>query len=219
LGAWLNADEVHVQILPSQARPAREMILDSLTDYDLVIAEEPLMHSLKDQVHFARVRRWLLQSGKTTLFARKFCWPLTSLVCLLLGHPTDLENVRWVSRLVRSSDCSVEVLVPVPQVPLMYADLREMRITLDTILAGNSLPGRWLRQSLNYLSNWDIHANIRLLHGYSRLQIRAELISNLPDLLIMSGGTEVSRTGAWIEPLVADMGHSVLVVHSHSSDG
>jgi hypothetical protein len=218
LGAWLKADEVHLRGLPSQARNAKSLILDSCAEYDLVISEDLRLEQLRDRVRNASKRRWLLRSGTSILLAYQPAWPITKIVCLLRGQASDLVSAQWVARLAYSTDCAVEILVFVPQIPLMYSGLQRMHISLDEILRGNSLPGRKLRHALNYLKNWNIRADVRLFHGYSPLQIKAELERNAPELVILSDQELGSYGFELIDVLCTGTGHSLLVVRSPSSE-
>jgi hypothetical protein len=116
--------------------------------------------------------------------------------CIVRGQSTDLDAVRWVARLAHSSDCTVELIVLIPPVPLMYAGLEGMSVSLHEILDGGSPLGKHLRRALGYLSNWEVNAKLRMIPGYSLLQIETELSTDRPDLIVVPA--QESGISTWL---------------------
>jgi hypothetical protein len=201
LGSWLRADEVHVEYLPRDSREFKAL-WSSFSIYDLVILNGPPRIRSVDRVRNAFELQTLCRSNSSFLLARQTRWPVDKLVCILQGQPSDLVSARWVARLAHTCDCLVDVVVIVPPVPLMYAGMRRMEISLKEILHGNSLSGRYLRRSVKYLANWDINSRMRLLHGYSPLHIEADLLTQRPDLIIISRQPQNNFLNGFQEELV-----------------
>ena len=199
LGRWLKADEVHLETLSSQSKVTS---YSSISSYDLVITGDLKAHQLRDQIRKSWGRQNLYRSKSSFLIARRVRLPIKKVLCVLRGQPSDLVSARWVTRLTHSTDCSVDVVVIVPQVPLMYAGMKKMQISLDEILREKSLPGRHLRRAVGYLSNWEIKTTMRLLPGYSPLNIEADFGKAPPDLIVISTHEPRFSLGVLLDDLV-----------------
>jgi hypothetical protein len=184
LGEWLQADEIHVDFMPSHRREQKALLRSSAT-FDLVVTGDPGNLSLsgrKNQSDTCVVASYLKTSF---LLARQPRWPIRTIKCIVRGQPADLDAVRWVARLAHSSGCAVELIALIPPVPLMYAGMEGMSVSLQEILDGGSPLGKHLRRALGYLSNWEVNAKLRMIPGYSLLQIETELSTNQPDLVVV----------------------------------
>lgn len=210
LGSWLRSDEIQVESLPDNRRKLNAFLISS--SYDLVILDAPSSDGPAGKLKSAINLKSLSECKSTLLLARHARWPVNKLVCILQGQPSDLVSARWVARLAHTCECWVEVMVIVPPVPLMYAGMSRMEISLDEILRGNSLSGRYLRRSIRYLANWDIRSSMRLLQGFSPLQIEADLLEHEPDLIVISRLSRSQFLNGFMNELV-----EWLSVHSQAS--
>jgi len=177
-----------------------------------VITDDPAYGGGRERAKKSGDCQNLVRAKTSFLIARETCWPLKTVVCVLRGQGSDLGSARWVTRLTHSTDCRVEVVVIVPQVPWMYAGLKRMQISLDEILQENSLPGRHLRRAVEYLCNWEISTTLRLLHGYSPALLEAELRKGHPDLIVISAHEPNLLPGVFQDDLVG-----ALVSHGETS--
>lgn len=186
----LLADEVHIEIMRKGMRAAS---LNSKSDYDLVIIGDTHVGSLRERARITGTRGRLLCTKKSILLVRNPLWPIERILCILRGHESDLDTVRWVTRLTQLCHSQVEVLVTAPQAPLMYAGLPGMQVSLDEMLRANTLHGGYLRRALDYLANWAINPTLRILHGFSPMQMEADIRPLEADLVAISS----SETPLW----------------------
>jgi hypothetical protein len=195
LGEWLQADEIHVDFMPDQRREQKALLRSSST-FDLVLMGDPGNIGLsgrKNQSDACVVGSCL----KTTfLLTRLPRWPIRTMKCILRGQPTDIDAVRWTARLAHSCDCVVELIALTPPVPLMYAGMKKMKVSMQEILDGGSPLGKHLRRALGYLSNWEVNAKLRMIPGYSVLQVETELSSDQPDLVIVP--SQEQKISPWL---------------------
>ncbi|MDF1500137.1 MAG: hypothetical protein P1P76_06695 [Anaerolineales bacterium] len=211
-GSRLRAGEVHTSVLPISTKERKQLIIDSYSSHDLVILEDHKCSRIRARVRASAEQRLLMKSGTSFLLARKYLCPLRSIMCLLRGVPTDLVVARWATRLARNQECSVQAFVLVPSVPLMYGGLKQMQVTLETVLNGDSLPGQNLRRALNYLSNQEVHSSVHLLQGYAPLQILDVLQYQETDLMLIAAPDKLTYKDDLIELLIAGLDHSLMCV-------
>lgn len=111
-------------------------------------------------------------------------WPIKRILLVLPDSKTKSDlAVSWTEKLAGPGNISVTVLPVLPQVPLCYGSF--LHNNLDAILAGTDQLGVKLRQIAKRFRGENIRGVCKLRDGDPVTQIRDEINTSQPDLIIM----------------------------------
>ena len=143
--------------------------------------------------HPSRIMRCILRetSDQETLQLSSFLavpprpiWPIKKILLVLPDSKTKSDlAVGWTEKLAGPGKIEVTVLPVLPQVPLCYGSF--LHNNLDAILAGTDQLGVKMRQIANRFTGENIQGVYKLRDGDPVTQIRDEIFSSQPDLMIM----------------------------------
>ncbi len=118
--------------------------------------------------------------------------PIKKLLVVLPDNGLGCEKVSsWIIRLSQSSKIDVTILPVLPPIPLCYGSF--LHHDLAALLAGSDVLGRNMRLLSNRISRNNISANYKLREGDAFDQIRDEISTLDPDLIIMPSSPQQGR--------------------------
>lgn len=143
--------------------------------------------------HPSRVMRRILkeitrdeaaQLSSFLVVSSKPFWPIKKLLLILPDSKTGSDlAVSWTEKIAGPGNIQVTILPVLPPVPLCYGSF--LRHNLDAILTGNDQLGIKMRQIANRLTGEQIQGVYKLREGDPVTQIRDEITTSQPDLIIM----------------------------------
>ena len=111
-------------------------------------------------------------------------FPIKKILLILPDSKIRFELATgWTEKLSKPAEAQVTVLPVLPCVPLIYGSF--LQHDLDAILAGNDQLGKKLRQIANRFTSENIKGVYKLRDGNPGTQIREEIVTSQPDLIIM----------------------------------
>lgn len=136
---------------------------------------------------------------------------------------TNDAAFSWIARLVKNSSATVNVLAVVPPVPVMYGGNRQMRQGISSLLSTNTVLGKKLCLLARRMVDEEIVGTIRLRQGPPETQLRLEVDTTDPDLIVLSAEPEKSWkrwiTGEQVNPLLRWADRPVLIAKPSPAEG
>lgn len=115
--------------------------------------------------------------------------PIKKLLVVLPDNGSGCEKAgSWIIRLSQSRRIDVTILPVLPPIPLCYGTF--LRHNLAALLAGSDDLGKNLRLLSSRISRENVTANYKLREGEAINQIRNEISTLDPDLIIMPSGPQ-----------------------------
>ena len=199
--AWYSGQEPEM-FLPFINRVA------GLLDADLNLARIPLGSSglqdltaeircsrpdliLYSSCHSSRKLKGLIQSTVAEVSDIAFLriplvplWPIAKILLIIpeLEGGTD-QAISWAVRFAHSSQALVTVLPVLPPIPLCYGSF--LRHNLEEILTGNDPLGEKMREISSHFQDQNVIGVYKMREGDPLFQIREEIITSDPDLIIV----------------------------------
>lgn len=125
--------------------------------------------------------------------------PLRRILLLVRGEATDEATVEWGLRLGRISNSEVTLLVVLPG---SLSDSGRHTCALSDLLAGHSLPGKYVRRVLRRLVDAGVNTTLKLNQGPPERQVRQEVTQEEYDLIIISAEPSGRLLEKRLEPLI-----------------
>lgn len=182
-------------------------LLDAARDETFVLPEEPgSLKELCGAIHARQPDLLALQASHPSRVMRRILretadpdrpqlssflavpprpkWPIKRILLVLPDSKTKSDlAVGWTEKLAGPGNISVTVLPVLPQVPLCYGSF--LHNNLDAILAGTDQMGQKLRQIAKRFKGENIRGVYKLRDGDPVSQIRDEIYTSQPDLIVM----------------------------------
>jgi len=148
-------------------------------------------------------------------------WPLAKILLILPdGDAEDESSIRWTVRLANSSESAVTVLPLLPPVPGCYGSF--VQHSVQALLAANDPMGMKMRSIAQRFSEDEINGTFKLREGEPLSQIRDELLSSDPDLIIIPSSHHNSlrrwMIGDLVRPLWGWVNRPVLIPTNSGMD-
>ena len=144
----------------------------------------------------------LSKSAASLLAVRIPVWPLRRILLLVRGEATDAATVEWGIRLAQRSDSTITLLVVLPA-PLSGS--AQQACDLSDLVAGHSLPGKYVRTVLKELVDAGVNTTLKLNPGSPTRQVRQEVMQEMYDLIIISAEPPGRLLEKRLEPLIAPL--------------
>jgi nucleotide-binding universal stress UspA family protein len=128
--------------------------------------------------------------------------PLRRILLLVRGEATDEATVEWGLHLAQTNNSEVTLLVVLPA-PL--SDSGRHTCALSDLLAGHSLPGKYVRRVLRRLVDAGVNATLKLNQGSPERQVRQEVKQEVYDLIIISAEPSGRLLEKRLEPLITPL--------------
>jgi hypothetical protein len=111
-------------------------------------------------------------------------WPITKILLVLpdCGQGADLA-ITWAGKLAQGNHIQVTVLPVLPPIPQWYGSF--LRHDLEDVLTGNDPLGIKLRAISRQFNENDVIGVYKLREGEALSQVREEIFSSHPDLIII----------------------------------
>lgn len=120
-------------------------------------------------------------------FVRSPIWPIKNILLILSDGRMQQSAVDWAVTIARTWASKVTVLPLILPLPAMYAQVRRMRFSMESLLASGSKLGEELRLVSQRMVNAGIDATLRIRQETPAWQIRSELAENDYDLVVIDG--------------------------------
>ncbi|MBN1318694.1 MAG: universal stress protein [Anaerolineales bacterium] len=197
--------------------------LDALTNkiakegHELVICGEFFPSLIRRLIYCPQDSRLARMSPTSLLLVRGSRRSLEKILWVVRPESKETNETAfsWITRLARHTLAQVVILVVVPPVPAMYCSSRQMQPGLASLLSSNTALGTKLGTLARRLSDEGIEAALKLRQGPPETQLRLEVDSTDPDLIVISGEPETSWkrwiTGEQINPLLRWADRPVLI--------
>lgn len=111
-------------------------------------------------------------------------WPISKILLIVpeLDGGTD-RAISWAVRFAQSNQALVTVLPVLPPIPLCYGSF--LRHSLEEILTGNDPLGQKLREISSQFQDQKVTGIYKMREGDPLFQIREEIFTSDPDLIIL----------------------------------
>jgi len=111
-------------------------------------------------------------------------WPIRKLLLILPDSKLNSDlAVSWTEKLAGPGEIQVTILPVLPPVPLFYGSF--LRHNLETALIGNDQLGMKMRQIARRFTIENIQGVYKMREGDPAAQIRDEILSSQPDLIVL----------------------------------
>lgn len=140
--------------------------------------------------------------SSSLLAVRTPVWPLQRILLLVRGEATDTATIEWGLRLAQASNSAVTLLVVLPA---SVSGNGRFACAMSDLLAGHSLPGKYVRQVLKQLADADVNTTLKLNQGSPERQVRQEVMEEPYDLIIVSAEPPGRLLRKRLEPLIAPL--------------
>lgn len=222
LAKLIDADLVQVDIPWRSEKSITELscVADQICP-DLIIFQINNPSQFNRMLIDTKIQKQITRLPSSVIIAQYPRWPLAKILLILPdGDAEDESTVRWAVKLANSSESAVTVLPLLPPVPGWYGSF--VQHSVQALLAANDPMGKKMCSIAQRFSYDEIIGTFKLREGEPLNQIRDELLSSDPDLVIIPSSHHNSlrrwMLGDLVRPLWGWVNRPVLISKNSRED-
>lgn len=159
------------------------------TAQDLIVYIDPRHAGWRQFLPNLPVRRLIQRAQTSLLIVRRPRWPIRRILLIVRAQESDWSALAWAERFGVAANAHVSILPVVPPWPSLHRLSRSVQPKPGVLLAQGTPSGTLLAAMTQRLYRQHLSATISLRQGEPDWQIRFEVESGDPDLVIIAAET------------------------------
>ena len=199
LGNLLQSQIIYLP-LPEDAAALDTLSQQTNQQTDLVAVQEPTGSWLSQLLPNSVAQKVLRHIPTSILLARQPRWPLRRLLLTIHGHECEEALLNWVLRLAQPVKAAITLLAVTPAHPWLYNREGRALQGLSALLEPDTPLAQHARQIAQQITQAGLQGELRLRQGPPTEQVRQEILSCDPDLILTCGRAD--ETTHWFSDFI-----------------